>query len=281
MDGYKLTAEAISNYGRYLQLEEKSAATVQKYVRDAACFALWLDGRVVTKAETTAWKDHLVAQHYAPVTINAMLSALNGLFRFLGWEGCRVKFLKVQRQVFRDERRELDRSEYTRLLAAARALGQERLGLLMESICAAGIRVSEIQYITVEAVQRRQAQISLKGKVRTILIPDKLAYKLLKYAKKQQITSGMIFLTRGGKPLSRRQVWAEMKALCKAAGVAPSKVFPHNLRHLFATTFYRACRDIVRLADVLGHSSIETTRIYLLTSGADHRRQLEQLGLIS
>ena len=210
-----------------------------------------------------------------------MLSALNSLLDFLGFGDCRVKFLKIQRRLFREEQRVLTRAEYERLLEAARSLGRERLALLMETICATGIRVSEVRYITVEAVQRGRAEITLKGKIRTILIPNKLCRKLLKYAKKQKTASGEIFLTKGGMSLSRKQLWAEMKSLCKRAGVEPSKVFPHNLRHLFATCFYRACRDIVQLADVLGHSSIETTRIYLLTTGAEHAKHLERLGLVS
>mgnify|MGYP002920337276 CR=1 FL=1 len=209
-----------------------------------------------------------------------MLAALNGLFRFLGWEECRVKFLKVQRRLFRDAGRELVRNEYDRLLEAARAQGQERLALLMETICATGIRVSEVRYITVEAVREGRAEVSLKGKIRTILIPSKLARKLAKYARKQQTVSGEIFLTGNGRSLSRRQIWAEMKALCQRARVRPTKVFPHNLRHLFARTFYRVCRDVAKLADVLGHSSIETARIYLISTGAEHARTLDRLRLI-
>lgn len=214
------------------------------------------------------------------MTVNAKLSALHSLLQFLGWEDCRVKYLKIQRRTFRESARELSRQEFGRLLETARHQGRERLELLMETICATGIRVSEVKYITLEALRAGRAEISLKGKVRTILIPGKLCRKLERYAKKQNIATGEIFLTRRGKGLSRRQIWAEMKALCARAGVAASKVFPHNLRHLFARTFYRASRDVAQLADVLGHSSIETTRIYLLSTGANHTRQLERLGLI-
>ena len=210
-----------------------------------------------------------------------MLSALNSLLDFLGFGDCRVKFLKVQRRMFRDDSRDLTRSDYNALTAAAKAQNKTRLALLMEAICATGIRVNEVQYITVEAARAGRAEVALKGKIRTILIPSKLCRKLLKYARQQKTASGEIFLTRNGTPLSRRQIWAEMKRLCKTAGVAASKVFPHNLRHLFAAAFYRASRDIVKLADVLGHSSLETTRIYLLTSGAEHQRQLDRLGLVS
>jgi integrase/recombinase XerD len=281
MKDHDLTIERTQAYGQYLQSEERSAGTVEKYLRDVETFRRWLDGRAVTKELAAAWKEQLLAQGYAPVTVNSMLAALNGLFRFLGWDEYRLKFLKVQRRLFRDAGRELKRTEYDRLLETARAQGKLRLALLMETICATGIRVSEVRYITVEATLAGRAEISLKGKIRTILLPGKLARKLLKYAQKQKIASGEIFLTGSGKGLTRRQIWAEMKHLCKAAGVESSKVFPHNLRHLFATAFYKACKDIARLADVLGHSSIETTRLYLLTSGAEHIRQLDRLGLVS
>ena len=281
MEDFKLTVERIAAYGRYLKQEERASATLEKYLRDVRAFALWLDGEAVTKEAVTGWKERLLAERRAPSTVNAALSALNGLFRFLGWEGCRARFVKVQRRLFRDPARELTRPDYDRLIATARELGKERLVMVMETICATGVRVSELRYLTVEAVQRGRAEISLKGKVRVILIPTKLARKLLKYAKKNKTASGEIFLTGNGKSLSRRQIWAEMKQLCVQAGVEPSRVFPHNLRHLFATAYYRAYRDIAKLADVLGHSSIETTRIYLLTSGAEHQRQLDRLGLVS
>ena len=199
----------------------------------------------------------------------------------MGWPDCKVKHLKLQRRLFRDDSRELTKAEYERLIATAEEMGKERLSLLMEAICGTGIRVSEVQYLTIEAAQQGKVEIYLKGKVRTILIPGKLCKKLLKYAKKHKIASGEIFLTRGGKSLSRKQIWAEMKALCKKAGVAPSKVFPHNLRHLFARTFYRVCRDVAKLADVLGHSSIETTRIYLISTGAEHAKTMDMLRLVS
>ena len=270
----------LASYTAHLRREERSPGTIEKYLRDIRAFAGWLDGRPVSRELVAEWRDHLLSKDYAPVTINSMLAALNGLFHFLGWDECRAKFLKVQRRLFRDAGRELTRQEYERLLAAARARGQERLALLMEAICATGIRVSEVRYITVEAAQRGRTEISLKGKIRTILLPGKLCRKLLKYARKQKIASGEIFLTRNEKGISRRQIWAEMKALCDKAGVAPSKVFPHNLRHLFAKTFYRVCRDVARLADVLGHSSIETTRIYLISTGTEHAGTLARLGLI-
>lgn len=280
MYAWNISGDQFAAYNAHLCGEERSAGTIENYLRHVRTFAAWAGGRPVTRELAAEWKAHLLTQDYAPVTINAMLAALNGFFHFLGRDDCQVKFLKVQRRLFRDAGRELTRPEYERLLAAAQSRGQERLALLMEAICATGIRVSEVKYLTVEAAQAGRAEISLKGKIRTILIPAKLCRKLLKYSKKQKIVSGEIFLTRNGTHLSRRQIWAEMKGLCRTAGVAPSKVFPHNFRHLFATAFYRASHDIVKLADVLGHSSIETTRIYLLTSGAEHQRQLDRLGLV-
>ena len=281
MEYRKITTEQIAAYEHYLQTEERVPATAEKYMRHIQRFTLWLGERSVVREAVTGWKECLLAQGRAPATVNGALAALNGFFRFLGWEDCRVKFLKIQRRMFREQSRELTRADYDRLITAAQARGRDRLALLMETICATGIRVSEVKYITVEAAKAGRAEIALKGKIRVILIPNKLCRKLLKYAKKNKTASGEIFLTRNGTPMSRRQIWAEMKGLCRAAGVAPSRVFPHNLRHLFAGAFYRATRDIVKLADVLGHSSIETTRIYLLTSGAEHQRQLDRLGLVS
>lgn len=275
-----ITEVDIRQYAAHLAEEERAPGTIEKYWRDLHSFAAWLDGKEITREQAAAWKEHLVDQGQAPATVNAKLSALNGLLSFLGLKECRVRFLKIQRRIFRDVSRELTRDEYHRLVEAAKARGQDRLGLLMETICATGIRVSEVRYITVEAAQRGRTDVSLKGKIRTILLPGKLCRKLLKYARQQKTASGEIFLTRSGKSLSRRQIWQEMKTLCRKAGVEPSKVFPHNLRHLFATTYYRATQDIVKLADVLGHNSIETTRIYLVTTGAEHARQLERLQLV-
>ena len=275
-----ITTERIDAYCLSLLADERSAGTISKYRRDLTAFARWLDGRAVTKETAAGWKSHLSHRGYAPRTVNSMLASVNSFCRFAGLP-IKVKFLKIQRQIFRDSARELTKEEYDRLLTAAREGGQERLALIMETLCATGIRVSELRYITVEAAKAGRATITLKGKIRTILLPAKLCRKLVKYAKKQKTASGEIFLTKSGRPITRRQVWYELKRLCKAAGVEPTKVFPHNFRHLFATTFYRVCRDIVRLADVLGHSSIDTTRIYLMVSGAEQQRQLDRLGLVS
>ena len=259
----------------------KAAGTIAKYLRDIRAFVHWLAGRAVNKEMTLAWRETLLAQNYAPVTINAMLSALNRFFDFMGWQECRVKFLRIQRRLFRESTKELRKDEYQRLLAVAGQTGRERLALLMETICATGIRVSEVPYITIEAVRNGQAEIVLKGKIRVILLPNKLCRKLQKYAKKQKIVFGEIFITKNGNSLSRKQIWSEMKTLCVQAQVESSKVFPHNLRHLFATSFYNLSKDIAKLADVLGHSSIETTRIYLRTTSKEHLQHLEFLGLIS
>lgn len=280
MDERRITGERLTQFEVWLRQEERSEGTIEKYLRDVGRLAEWLERGQVTRQRVIDWKAGLQGEGYAPVTINSMLAAVNTFFRFAGWEDCKVKTLRLQRRMFRDSDRELTREDYDRLLRTAEQRGCHRLALLMETICATGIRVSEVRYITVEAARQGHAEISLKGKIRTILLPGRLCRKLLKYAKQQKIASGEIFLTGSGRSLSRRQIWAEMKRLSQAAGVEPGKVFPHNLRHMFATVFYRTCRDIVRLADVLGHSSVETTRIYLLSTGAEHLRHLEQLRLV-
>lgn len=275
-----ITQAQIQSYNRMLHQEEKSIGTIEKYLHDIRVLAAFANGMPITQEMVVAWKEKLKKDGYAPSTINSMLAAVNSLFRFLGWN-IKVRFLKIQRRLFREQRKELSRAEYELLVSAARREGKERLALLMEAICATGIRVSEVPSLTVEAARQGRAEIALKGKIRVILLPTKLCRRLLKYAKRQKITSGKIFLTRSGKSLSRRQIWAEMKGLCEAAGVEPGKVYPHNLRHLFARIFYKACKDIVHLADVLGHSSIETTRIYLVTTGTEQLRQLNHLGLVT
>ena len=276
-----ISAEELDSFCQHLRGEERSAATIEKYRRDVAQFAAWLGENQLEKEAGVRWKAHLLAQGCEPSTVNGKLTALDRFLHFLGQADCKVKHLKIQRHLFREDGRELTRREYDQLLAAARSTGRERLALLMESICGTGIRVSEVRYLTVDAARRGKVEVALKGKIRAILLPGKLCRKLLKYAGKNKIASGEIFLTRSGASLSRKQIWRDMKALCQRAGVAPSKVFPHNLRHLFARTFYRVCRDVAKLADVLGHSSIETTRIYLLSTGAEHAKVLEHLRLIS
>jgi len=281
MDHQTIQAAQIAAFEQHLRSEERVSGTIGKYLRDIRSFAGWLDEKPLDKAACASWKECLQTGKLCPETVNSKLSALNKFLKFLHREDCCVKYLRIQHRLFRRIERELTKADYTKLLETANCLGKTRLALLMETICATGIRVSEVKYITAEALEAGRAEISLKGKIRTILIPGKLCRKLQKYARKQKIASGEIFLTRTGKGLSRRQIWAEMKGICEKAGVAASKVFPHNLRHLFAQAFYRMCHDVVRLADVLGHSSIETTRIYLISTGTEYARQLDRLGLVS
>ena len=266
METKYMTREAVEAFAAQLTEEERSRATIEKYLRDVGQFAQWLRGRPVTKRAVAAWKEALLTQGCACATVNGKLTALDRFLCWQGWNECRVKHLKLQRKLFREPERELSQTEYERLVETAFARGASRTGIL---------------FITVEAVRQGKAEISLKGKIRTILIPGKLCRKLSKYAQKQKIASGEIFLTKSGKGMTRQQIWAEMKAVCRAAGVERSKVFPHNLRHLFARAFYKACRDVARLADVLGHSSIETTRIYLISTGAEHAKTLNQLRLVT
>ena len=274
------TVEQIREFSRYLREEERETATIDKYSRDVKDFFIWLKDREISRERMGEWRGYLLQAGRKPVTINGKLSALNKFFSFLGRNDCRTKYLKIQRRLFRSTEKQLSKQEYIRLMETAHSLGRERLALLMETICATGIRVSEVKYITAEAIRAGRTEIALKGKIRTILLPGKLCRKLKKYAGKRKIVSGEVFLTRNGKGMSRRQIWAEMKSLCEKAGIMPSKVFPHNLRHLFAQTFYRVCRDVAKLADVLGHSSIETTRLYLISTEAEHVRQMERMGLI-
>lgn len=275
----------LSDFCRFLMEQERCLSTAEKYMRDVRNFLNWQKNvckkdNPLCRQQVIDWKEVLLEKKYAPVTINSMLSSVNSFLVFLGREDCRVKLLRIQKKIFREKEKELTRKEYEKLLEAARRQGKQRLQLLMECIGNTGIRVSEVKYITVEAARAGRTDISLKGKVRTILIQKKLCRRLLEYAKKRKIRTGCIFLTRTGKELSRKQIWKEMKSLCRTSGVMPEKVFPHNLRHLFAVTFYRVGRDIVKLADVLGHSSIETTRIYLLTTGDEHRRQMEKMCML-
>ena len=277
----KLVQAHLEQFERTLRQDDRAPGTIENYLRHVRSFAAWAKGSDITPEMAAAWKKHLQGAGYAPDTINCMLVSLNRFFGCAGWEGCKVRLLRIQRKLFRDNQKELTRAEYARLLAAARAQRRERLALLIEAICATGIRVSEARYLTVEAARAGRAEVSLKGKARVIMIPGSLRKKLLAFAKQKKTTSGTIFRTRNGSPISRKQIWAEMKSLCQKAGVAPTKVFPHNLRHLFARVYYNRHHDVAKLADVLGHSSLETTRIYLISTGWEHQRQLEQLGLVS
>lgn len=280
MKGKILTEEMAKAFEKYLRREEKSENTVKKYLRDVRAFAAYLNGAEVTKETVITFKSKLLGESYSVRSINSMLASLNGLFSFLGWEDCRVKSVKLQRQIYCPEEKELTKAEYMRLVDTAKQKGNERLNLILQTICGTGIRVSELQYITVEAVKNREATVSLKGKTRSVFLVKELRKKLIRYAAKQNIQSGAVFITRTGKPMNRTNIWREMKGLCKQAGVNPKKVFPHNLRHLFARTFYGIEKDIAKLADILGHSSINTTRIYIISTGSEHRRRMEHMRLI-
>ena len=238
-----------------------------------------LDNFSITKHETLTPILWVPASH-APATVNSILAAVNGFFRFMGWKDIAVKLLKIQKALFCDERRELTRAEYARLVSAAQKVGNERLSLVMQTICATGIRVSELRFITVEAVTTGRAELCNKGKRRTVFLPGRLRRLLRKYLQKQKKTAGAVFTTRPGRPVDRSNIWRDMKALCESADVEPGKVFPLNLRHLFARTYYSLEKDLSRMADILGHSSVNTTRIYTVESGGVHQRQLERMGLI-
>jgi len=278
MEERKITQDQIQAFNQYLIREEKSTATVEKYLRDARAFIVYVGDEVVTKEVVMAYKKYLQMKEYAVRSINSMLASLNSLLDFLGWSDCKVKAIKQQKQTYCAEEKELSKAEYMRLLEAAKKKPQ--LQLVMQTICGTGIRVSELRHFTVESVKQGEVAVNCKGKKRRILIPGKLRKLLLDYAKKQKIRSGVIFVTRNGKPLNRSNIWAQMKALCKTAEVNPRKIFPHNLRKLFARTFYGIEKDIAKLADILGHSSINTTRIYIMSTGTEHRRKIERLGLV-
>ncbi len=267
----------IKNYKEYLIEEEMSRATIDKYIRDITAFCQWINGCSIDKKAVLEYKEYLISS-YAPRSVNSILSSLNSLFDYLSWHDCKVKTLKIQKQIFSDKDKELTKAEYMRLLQAAKS--NKRLYHLMQTICSTGLRVSELRYITCEAVAIGQANIHCKGKMRTVILPKQLCKILKGYIKEQHIKSGAVFITKTGKPLDRSNIWSDMKKLCDSAGVARSNVFPHNLRHLFARTFYSLQKDIVRLADILGHSSVNTTRIYTMESGDIHRRQIERMNLL-
>lgn len=274
-----ITQDLIENFENYLINEEKASATLEKYMRDIKAFFEWISGTEIDKRKVLDYKEYLIGK-FAPTSVNSVLSSLNSFFEFNNWYELKVKMLKIQKQIFAQKDKELSKAEYERLLDAAKAKSNERLYLLMQTICSSGIRVSELQYITVDAVKLRKATINCKGKMRIVILPKELCRMLTEYAKTQNLTSGSVFVTKTGKPLDRSTIWKMMKALCESAKVSKYKVFPHNLRHLFARTFYTLQKDIVRLADILGHSSVNTTRIYTMETGEIHRRQIQKLGLL-
>ena len=275
----QITNELIENFKIDLVEEEKAQATIEKYIRDILAFVGWLSGRTVEKQTVLEYKQKLI-EKYAPASVNSVLSSLNRFFAFAEWFNCKVKSIKIQKQVFAKQERELTKAEYDRLLAAALHKDNKRLYLLMQTICSTGIRVSELKFITVEAVKAQKAIINLKGKTRSVFLPDMLCKMLLRYIKEEKIKSGSVFVSKNGRPLDRCNIYHDMKKLCESANVDRSKVFPHNLRHLFARTYYSLEKDISRLADILGHSSVNTTRIYTMETGEIHRKQIQKLGLL-
>ncbi len=279
MKGRIITAKMIAEFKEHLILEERSEITIEKYIRDVKAFAKYTQNSAITKETVITYKKYL-QENYAVRSVNSMLASINSLFVFLGWHDLKVKSLKLQQQVFCPEEKELTKAEYARLCRTAERKHNERLNLILQTICGTGIRVSELQYITVEAVKNGEAVVNCKAKTRSVFIVKELKQKLLRYAAEQGIKSGMIFVTRTGKPISRTNIWREMKALCEEANVNPQKVFPHNLRHLFARVFYGIEKDIAKLADILGHSSINTTRIYIISTGTGHRHRMENMRLI-
>lgn len=274
-----ITRQAINVYEVYLQEQEKSSATIRMYIHDLGAIMGYFSGAELTKAALIDLKNRL-AEQYAAASVNTILAALNSFLSFMGWHDLKVKALKVQKQMFCEERRELTQDEYKRLIRAAESKGDQRLSFVMQTICATGIRVSELKFITVKAVRTGRAEISNKGKRRTVILPKRLCQMLSRYIRTQGISFGAVFLTKNGKPLDRSNIWRSMKELCKKAGVKASKVFPHNLRHLFARAYYSIEKDLSRLADILGHSNINTTRIYTMESGTVHAKQLARLNLI-
>lgn len=275
----KITDKIIKKFKEYLVCEEKAKATAEKYIRDITAFAEWLCGDELSKAKILEYKEYLI-ENYAPASVNSVISSLNSFFDYSGQYSLKVKTLKIQKQIFARKDKELTKAEYERLLSAAQKKGNRKLYLLMQTICACGIRVSELRYITVSAIKTGRAEINLKGKMRVVIIPSELCKMLKGYAAEQKISSGSVFISKNGNPLDRSNIWKLMKALCENANVARDKVFPHNLRHLFARTYYSLQKDIVRLADILGHSSVETTRLYTMETGEIHRRQIQKLGLL-
>lgn len=274
-----LTADIIEDFRKNLELQEKSASTIEKYIRDVKAFSVYAENAAITKEKVIAYKKYL-RNNYAVRSVNSMLASINSLFNSLEWHDLKVKSLKLQQQVFCPEEKELTKAEYARLCKTAERKHNERLNLILQTICGTGIRVSELQFITVEAVKNGEAIVNCKAKTRAVFIVKELKQKLLRYAAEQNIKSGMIFVTRTGKPISRTNIWREMKDLCEEANVNPKKVFPHNLRHLFARVFYGIEKDIAKLADILGHSSINTTRIYIISTGTEHRKRMENMRLI-
>ena len=280
MEHFFITEQTVKDFQHHLRLEEKSLNTIQKYIRDITAFQKFLNSHSVTKELAIKYKETLMSKNYTVSTVNSIIASLNSFFLFCGYEIFKIKTIREQRRIFCPEEKELTKEEYSRLVSVAESQGNHRLNMILQTICGTGIRVSELQFITVEAVRKGEAVVFCKGKRRSVFIVKALQRKLLKYAAEKKIKSGCIFITRTGKPVSRTNIWRDMKKLCKSANVNPDKVFPHNLRHLFARVFYGIEKDIAKLADILGHSSINTTRIYIISTGTEHRQRMENMRLV-
>ncbi len=276
----RINSAVINRFEKHLIDEEKSKNTVDKYIRDVKMFSAYVGERDLSKEIAIDYKHYLQDNGYAVCSINSIIASINSLFIFINRIECKLKSIKLQRKNFCPDDKELTKEEYIRLIKAASRKGNERLGLIIQTICGTGIRVSELKFITVDAVRRGEAVVSLKGKTRSVFIVKELKKKLLRYIAEQKLTEGSVFITHSGKPINRTNIWREMKKLCKEADVSPDKVFPHNLRHLFARIFYKMEKDIAKLADILGHSSIDTTRIYIITTKNEYRRRMENMRLI-
>lgn len=276
----KITEKALGAFEKSLRTEEKSEHTIEKYMRDIRCFFVFVKNRPLNKEMLLSYKAFL-ASKYAPSSANSMLAAVNSFLRFINRSDLSIRQFKIQKKAYCSATKELSQEEYFSLIKTAEDRKKERLSLLIQTICSTGIRISELAFITMEGVKKGEIVVSCKGKIRTVFIVSALQQKLIQYARKQGIVSGMIFVTKNNKPLNRSNIWGEMKNLCKEAGVLPDKVFPHNLRHLFARTFYGIEKDMAKLADILGHSNLNTTRIYIISTGEEHRRKMENMRLIS
>ena len=275
----KITNELITKFKEYLIDEEKSAATLDKYIRDITVFMNWSNDKELCKSLILEYKQKIL-EKYAPASVNSIISSLNSFFVYNEWYDLKVKSVKIQKQIFANKDKELTKAEYERLLKAAKSKNNQRLYYLMQTICSSGLRVSELKYVTTDVVRRGQATINCKGKMRIVILPKQLCNMLKDYIKENNIKSGSVFVSKNGKPLDRSNIWSDMKKLCESAGVSKDKVFPHNLRHLFARTYYSIQKDVVRLADILGHSNVNTTRIYTMETGEIHRKQIQRLGLL-
>lgn len=276
-----ITEQVINKFKEYLEYEEKSAATIEKYIRDIKKLMNFADGREITKKLMLEYKENLrIKQNYKLSSINSFLIAANRLFGYLEWYGLSTRTYRIQKEAFISRKKNLSMYEYKKLVLAVRRKGNKRLEMIIQTLCSMGIRISELSYITVESVETGEVDIYGKRKQRKALIPEKLQEQLKHYIIKNKIKSGFVFRTSRGNAVDRSNIWREMKVLREETHIEGEKIFPHNLRHLFAKTFYKTEKDIAKLADILGHSSIETTRIYIRTTSEEYKKQLDKMELV-